>query len=387
MWKRIDNDFYNTLIAAHRYDYAPDYFTFPFIFLLLELMIAVPVFIYGQYPPMFIPVSALVLLITVIFFIIGIVYLVKKSNIKKRIQESNNAAYHPATLVSKYSRTAGNTNSGDANIFVGVRLNGRNMKVRTRKDVYSLCNIGDSIYVVDLIGENAASQYTCIAVMDIPQKVNYDNSYNNGYNNSYNNGYNDSYGNDLNSGYQQQNYGMQYENTMKYSENDTRITGRAITGEERKKFIKEENKNLLKYKFLAAMFGIIAAGLLIVLITLNKEMNSSLERLVKLVMTLSGVFFAVSFLVLLVNILLCRDITERLRYGNIRVEDVMIRNIDTTHYRSGKIVYHHYYYNCVSDKGRVFVVDSRTKYRVSQGSRAVVVYFGDNDDKPSIYKK
>ena len=59
MWKRIDNDFYNTLIAAHRYDYAPDYFTFPFIFLLLELMIAVPVFIYGQYPPMFIPVSAL----------------------------------------------------------------------------------------------------------------------------------------------------------------------------------------------------------------------------------------------------------------------------------------------------------------------------------------
>ena len=37
MWKRIDNDFYNTLIAAHRYDYAPDYFTFPFIFLLLRI--------------------------------------------------------------------------------------------------------------------------------------------------------------------------------------------------------------------------------------------------------------------------------------------------------------------------------------------------------------
>jgi len=208
MWKRIDNNFYDTLRTAHSYSYVPDYFTYPFIFLLLELLIIVPVLAYGQYPPMFIPLSAAAILITLPFFILGLSSLSKNKKIQNRIIASNNAEYHPATLVSKYTKASGSGDDNSANLFVRVRLNGKIIKVRTRKDVYSICNEGDSIYVVDLIGEKAANPYTCIAVMNIPENNynnsfsnDYGNNFSNGFNNNFNNGYSNNFNNNFNNGY------------------------------------------------------------------------------------------------------------------------------------------------------------------------------------------
>lgn len=207
MWKRIDGNFYDTLRTAHSYDYAPDYFTYPFIFLLLELFVIVPVLIYGQYPPVFIPLSAAALLITLPFFILGIGFIIRKNNIKKRINESNNAEYCTATLVSKYTGASGRVYDDSANLFVRVRVNGKIIRVRTRKDVYSVCNEGDSIYVVDLIGEKAANPYTCIAVMSIPE-----NNYNNSFSNSFSNDYGDNFNNSFNNNFSNSGYGSNFNN-------------------------------------------------------------------------------------------------------------------------------------------------------------------------------
>lgn len=431
MWKRIDNNFYDTLRTAHSSDYAPDYFTYPFIFLLLELLIIVPVLVYGKYPPMFIPLSAAALLITLPFFILGLSSLSKNKNIKKRIAAANNAEYYPAALVSKYTRTAGSGYDNRANLFVRVRLNGKIIKVRTRKDVYSICNEGDSIYVVDLIGEKAANPYTCIAVMNIPEN-NYNNSFNsfsndygnnfsngfnnnfnnNGYsnnfnNNGFNNSYDDNFNNNFNNGNntfsgnnQQQysrhigtsyNYGqqlnnnMQYGSHMNYSANTNNLIGRVITDEERKYFVGIENRKFNTLKAVTIIFGIGTFALLAAAIIFKIKGDWASEKMCEMFTLIVGIFFAVFLIGFLISITPHKSLIDRFMYENLRVEDVLIKSTARTNYRSGKYSRYHYYYTCKSDQGRVFVVDTRQPYLVYDGCRALVLHMSENGDKPVIY--
>lgn len=164
MWKRADKKTAEILRSKIEGSYAAVHIFFAIVLAVTGLVSLSKV---GKIKEIAIGFLVLAFCGAVILFIAAAVSHLRWKKIEKKLS-TNNAMYHEATLVKKSRHV--NTDPKLMNTFdVTVSLCGKNANIKAVREVFTDCDIGDKIYVIDLIGEEAKYRSTCISVKSLVQ--------------------------------------------------------------------------------------------------------------------------------------------------------------------------------------------------------------------------
>lgn len=373
MWKNINNNQYQELLKIHSSGYTLDILPYAVILSIFSGMIAIPcIWLRPDHPRILIP-CALIIGITIMILIPALILHSKDKAIRRRLQEQNCAQSHPATIIRKYRRTDGLPMEDRACFWIDVSLEGRSLKVRTVKDIYTNFHIGDTVELIDLTGNKAASRYTCIATIPMPTT---DPTFTNTDNRdtasavSFGSG---TYGDQrMNGAFSaERNNNDDFDNRVFSSRESGRVSFfRKITETERKKAIRIEKRSLTWRTILLCLLVLGTAGGWIAALTLYNAL-----KIIAIVMSIFSVCYLLAYLVYL----LChRGYLLMLQEDTPPAQCVTVTEVQVTYHRSGRYNRAQYFYHFMNDMGQTEVIESNHSFSLRKGNKALIVCY-DHD--------
>lgn len=156
MWKKLDNQRYSTIRNHFQYTYVLEYYIYA-AFAAFMLIIHNIANFSDRDKAVFWIFNIIFLALLVIFGVLGTVSKIRYDS-KKYLLEQNNAEYCEATVIRKKH------NKDSIGFYAVVSVNGKRKKVLTTKEVFVTCDVGDTVDLVDMIGNQAKLPRSCIAV-------------------------------------------------------------------------------------------------------------------------------------------------------------------------------------------------------------------------------
>ena len=403
MQNRVSKQLYERLRNAKTDGFVP-HLGIPFAIALATGFWALPLSlrrIQGQDIYMVVAVVSLVL--TAIIGGIMLFYISKNKKIGKKLSENNNALAYPARLMQKNGRTSRRPRDDKKlNLYdVTVSYEGRQLTVKATQDVFTLCCTGEEVWLVDLMGENAANPHTCVAVMK--SELNSGDEYyrssppigDNMFRNTY----------DISSPYGMPDDRMHYSGDSDHSEStppagekmswrstepaldEHKSDGRLLYPDENLRLKRIERSRLILPLILPLFFGVV---LLLCVLAKFGVFSSMAGNIIVIILSNQAtlIFFSILFVFsILLFFAVGIDAIERLNRlssGILRCDILMLKQANSSRYRFGKYSYYDYFYTCVGPDGSQRVFMSRKPSKVSAGQKVLAVYYGQNDTK--LYK-
>lgn len=167
MWKRLDNKRYNTIRNHFQYTYVLEYYIYA-AFAAFVLIIHNIANFSDRDKEVFWIFNIICFALLVIFGLLGTISKIRYDS-KKYLLEQNNAEYCEATVIRKKH------NKDSIGFYAVVSVNGKHKTVQTTKEVFVGCDVGSTVYLVDVIGNKAKLPRSCIAVTKFQNDTNEDN--------------------------------------------------------------------------------------------------------------------------------------------------------------------------------------------------------------------
>ncbi|MBQ8134696.1 MAG: hypothetical protein IJ192_09885 [Clostridia bacterium] len=377
MWKRADKKTAEILRSKIRGSYAAVHIFFAMILVVIGLVFYSKVGKYQYIKEIVIDFSVLAFCGAVIFVIAAAVSHFQWKKIEKKL-DTNNAMYHEAILVKKSHHV--NTDPKLMNTFdVTVSLCGKKTNIKAVREVFTDCDIGEKIYVIDLIGEEAKYPSACVAVKTPEQPE---------------------------ARYSREEFGRivdgildgsiqppvinEYEEGTRYSQAETNSDSpqkpqkRMINSEEQEQFIRQEKHQI--HLYLAAIFLLLSLNVLLPWLTclLRNTNNINFMAICCIGIILCSVVLCLFFAVLVRNsqkIKKCNKNIKELGSENVMCRTMTYKSSDYVKWTRRKQEYKMYYHTCLNENGRREVIESESSCRAEPGQKVCAVYFQNGDIK------
>ena len=166
MWKKADDEIYKRLYSMKKEGFFP-VVGYPALVCLIFVLIYTRLDIYSDpYSPVNLIIVFSLTGLVLILSVLQICFSVRERKLRRRLASGNNAEYAGAELLLKYEHNGSRSSERTSGKLFGaaVLIDGRKLDVGATGDVYDHAKPGDTVYLVDLIGEKAKNPRTCIAV-------------------------------------------------------------------------------------------------------------------------------------------------------------------------------------------------------------------------------
>ena len=166
MWRNIDSNALKILKTKYKENEKWNYLIAAVILFMVSAFFLAADSIFDWVAFIF---GGLAMLSAVILMIIQIMSYMKFKELKK-CMGTVTAEYNKAVLVGKYAEIPSKS-SFERNYFAKVNIDGRKIKIPCTIKVYKELKKGDTVYIVDLVGEQGAYPQFCVAVADIENYI------------------------------------------------------------------------------------------------------------------------------------------------------------------------------------------------------------------------
>ena len=375
MWKRIDNELYYSLKRKMNSGFVPMVGAYAFWFALTGLLLMLKLLQYREMDGLAVGFLLVFITITAVLVILTVICSKKEKEIKSCL-ESNHAHYTDAVIAKKSGDLSSRpSHNGDDLFDIIVSVGRKDIKVKCTIEVFTECQPGDKVYLVDLLGEEAANRRTCIAVktVEAPEP-----------------------------GYTREQFGEIVDDIYEHTGN--RISGEVLfpadiktpsipqsshimTDNERAYLTAKERKHLIPTILPFPILVLFCVFLYCVShgIILLEPQHSNIDSVSSMMADkLFVVFVLISILCFIISLGFFVDIMKtlsELKNPNLHCQRYLLKDINTAAYHAGRKSKTYYYYTCADKAGNQAVLEGYRRSGVKKGDTVIAVFFKPTDVK------